>query len=162
MLFSVFAVEMVKVIPILIVFFLFCIAFRVLFMLSIGYDCKAQKNPERSMWMILCFLSPLIAGIIYACGGRKETVTPKRVCDRCGADVEQFVNYCRFCGNSNFLYAVNTDYEKNKKTSKILFAFSVAAYIAAIISELTFVVVLFISIGNSIHDLYDILTSIVS
>lgn len=133
MLIGTFISVMAENISYFLIFYLFSFAFRIIFMLSIGFDCKARKNQKRIMWMILSFISPLIAGIAYACLRNNAPVTLKKTCRSCNAAVNQEYAHCIYCGSSDFNNNEMEISNKNKKISKILFAVSIAAYIAALI-----------------------------
>lgn len=112
----------------------FLIAFRVLFMLSIGFDCKSNKNQKQAMWMVLTFFFPLIAGIVYACTRNKPPVNATKVCGTCGAVIDGSMTFCPHCGNSNFVFSDNTtDMVKHKRTANVLFGVSVGSFVIAVI-----------------------------
>jgi predicted nucleic acid-binding Zn ribbon protein len=111
----------------------FVIAFRICFMLSIGFDCKSKSNKKQAMWMILCFFFPIVAGIIYACTRNKEVVNEQKVCTTCGTPLSESDNFCNNCGNSSFVYAENSNSTKHNKTSKVLFAVSVVLFVVYLV-----------------------------
>jgi predicted nucleic acid-binding Zn ribbon protein len=114
------------------------IAYRILFMLSIGFDCKAKGNKKQAMWMILSFFFPIIVGIVYACT-RSKNVSEQKVCVSCGATLSATDNFCTTCGNSSFTYAENPNSKKQNKTSIILFAITVVCFVAYMVLYVTLV-----------------------
>lgn len=133
--------------------------FKVLYILSIGYDCKSRGDQKQAMWMILCFFFPLIAGIAYACTRNKNTYAGNKICPNCGAMLDAPYSFCPNCGSMNLAYKEPDDSAKNKKTSKTLFGVSVVFYVLAIIAYLVFLFTALSVVFDSVDTAYDGLKS---
>lgn len=124
---------------VMLIYLLALIIFKVLFMLAIGFDCKARGDNKQSMWMILCFFFPLPAGIVYGCTRNKNNQAYNKFCPNCGAVLHPAANFCPNCNNMNLVINEPKDSAKNTKTSKTLFGVSVAFYVCAVIAYVVFI-----------------------
>lgn len=135
--------------------FFISLAFSVLFMLSIGYDCKSRNDKKQGMWMALTFFFPLIAGIVYACTRNKKPLAEAtKVCASCGAVIDSSMTFCPVCGQSTFSDDDSVR-KKYKKTSNILFGVSVAVYVVELILCIVLAVSLFTTVFNTFEDVLD-------
>lgn len=120
--------------------------FRIMFMLAIGFDCKARGNKKQTMWMLLTFFFPLVAGIVYACKRDNAPVVQRR-CDNCGTYVNDTAEFCPNCGN-HIMGSPVRDAEKNQRNSYITFGVSIVSLVVAVILY----AVLIITAVNTVFD----------
>lgn len=121
---------------------LLSLTFNVLFMFAIQYDCKARENKNTTMWMILCFFFPLIAGIVYACKRNSSNTAAPIRCDRCGAYSNPAAEFCLYCGNPIMKNTIEKR-KKDQKNAHTLFGFAVGTYVINIILSIAVVVICF-------------------
>lgn len=129
--------------------------FSTLFMLAIGYDCKARNNPNRTVWMVLSFFFPLVVGIIYACTRNNNARPQLKACVTCGARLDASMTFCPNCGNNVFNQSENTIDDALVKKSKTFFGFSVAVYVISIFVSMVMMLNLVSTVFNSFDDLTD-------
>ncbi|MGN0523956.1 MAG: hypothetical protein ACI4IG_06760 [Eubacterium sp.] len=99
-------------------------------MLAVGYDCRAEGIKNRTLWMVICFFSPKLGGIIYLiCRKKAERITPK-YCPLCGVTNAPNVPYCLQCGNMFMQNYKVVGGEKKKKISKVFLTLAIIAMIA--------------------------------
>lgn len=137
-----------------IIYSIFVLAFRILFMLSIGFDCKAREDKRQTMWMLLCFFFPLVAGIVYSCK-RSKAVPQQRQCHSCGAYVSDTVTFCPNCGTQLMMNNRNNEFEKNQKNSHITFGVSMAALAVAVVLYIVFIFSTMNLAFDGINDTFD-------
>ncbi len=132
------------------------LAFSVLFMLSIGFDCKSRNDKKQGMWMALTFFFPLIAGIVYACTrNKKPTAEATKVCASCGAVIDSSMTFCPACGQQNTFSDDGSVRKKYKKTSNILFGVSVVVYVVDLILCIVLAVSMFTTVFDTVEDILD-------
>lgn len=138
------------------------LAFNTLFMLAIGYDCKARKNDKRTMWMVLCFFFPIIAGIVYACTRDKNIRPQTKICAICGANIDPSATFCPNCGNSSFYQPDAQDSEMLVKKSKTFFGFAVGVYVLSVILSIVMVFTITSTVIGDIENMPDDFDSIIN
>lgn len=133
------------------------IAFSTLLMLAVGFDCKAKNNDKKTMWMVLTFFFPIIAGIVYACTRNKSSVPQMMNCPNCGAYLDSSMQYCPNCNNTYFpaMDGAKAEAAKNSKNSKICFGVSVGVYVVSVILSIIMLSSVIPQMLNIIDDNFD-------
>lgn len=107
------------------------LAFRVLFMLAINYDCRAKNLKSTSLFTALAFFFPLIVGIVYACV-RFDAEPNEKYCAACGLKVDGAAKICPSCNTPSLLPVPKENAKELAKTGVTLFIISVIVFVLAV------------------------------
>jgi len=64
------------------------VLFRVAIALAVHFDCKANGTDKSFKWVALCFLFPVIAGIVYLSKRKKLKLFEDKKCTACGFEFD--------------------------------------------------------------------------
>lgn len=117
----------------LVLYLLFIVMAQIALAVTVNRDCKAKNNQKATMWTVLVFFFPFIAGIIYLCIRNDGKNLPPKRCLSCGEMVDIRYDFCPRCNSSAFDVQppeYTNQYKKKAKTSLI---FTIITYVIAIV-----------------------------
>lgn len=136
----------IKLIVFALLYALFALICQICLAVTVNYDCKSKNNSKATMWSVLVFFFPYIAGIIYLCTRNDaKHMHPKR-CMTCGAMIDVRYDFCPQCSGTAFDQQLSYNPEVYKKKAKTSVIVTVITFIAAIVMAVLMIAQIF-SVG---------------
>lgn len=123
------------------------VLFRVAIALAVHFDCKANGTDKSFKWVALCFLFPVIAGIVYLSKRKKLKLFEDKKCTACGFEFDGRDDLCPQCGGTELTFLPRPNKKRNKRLAVIMLALFIAFYSASNVID-------FFNVSNNISDLF--------